>query len=164
MRTSVILLSISTLLFSCHGATQNPPVFPAGVKAKNVHHSGDVWLNYLSRADEYYDFNIVVAKFAPGARLNWHSHPAGQHLIITEGVGYYQERNTPVRIVRKGETIKCTPGAAHWHAAAPNLGVTYLAITGNKATEWLEPVSNKVYENVPLSNAQNGITKLSTAE
>lgn len=135
------------LIFSFTSCANIPSVFPKGVKAKNVHHTGDVWLSHLSHADEYYDFNVVVAEFSPGAKLNWHLHPAGQQLVVVDGVGYYQERNQPLQVVKKGDVVKCTPGAEHWHAAAPDSGVTYLAITGNKPTQWLEPVSDQVYYN-----------------
>ena len=143
--------TLAFLLFSClaqGAAAQIDSIFPDGAKAKNVHHTGDVWLNHLSEADNTFNYNIAVAKFAPGAKLDWHLHPAGQQLLILEGKGYYQERGKPVRIVNKGDVIKCTKGLEHWHAAAVNSGVTYLAITGNKRTQWSEPVSEEVYGNV----------------
>lgn len=63
-------------------------IFPKGEKAPNVHHTGEVWLNYLADADENFDFNVVLATLAPGSKLNWHIHPAGQQLYITRGIGY----------------------------------------------------------------------------
>jgi quercetin dioxygenase-like cupin family protein len=68
--------------------------------------------------------------YEAGAKLDWHSHPGGQVLLITEGAGYYQERGKPARVVRKGDVIKCAPGVEHWRAT-PNSGFAYLAVTPN---------------------------------
>ena len=141
-------------LFSFNTIAEDSSLFSKGVKAKNVHHIGDVWLSHLSHADDYYGYNIAVATFAPGARLDWHIHPKGQQLVITEGVGFYQEWNMPVKIVQKGDVIKCTPKVAHWHSASPDSSVTYLAITGNESTQWLEPVSDSVYNNVVFTKSK----------
>jgi Cupin domain len=83
--------------------------------------------------------------YEAGAKLDWHSHPGGQVLLITEGAGYYQERGKPARVVRKGDAIKCAPGVEHWHGATPNSGFAYLAVTPTQKGKaiWLEPVSDK---------------------
>ncbi len=127
---------------------QVAPIFPKGEKAPNVHHTGDVWLSHLSAADSNFNYNIAVATFAAGAKLDWHMHPAGQQLLIIEGKGYYQERGKALQIVNKGDNIKCLPGVEHWHAATPENGVTYLAITGNQRTRWLEPISDEMYKSL----------------
>ncbi len=59
----------------------------------------------------------------------WHIHPGGQQLLITDGVGYYQERNKPLETVRKGDAFKCPPGVEHWHGATPDTWFTYVAVT-----------------------------------
>lgn len=146
-----LISTLTLLLLGClsQGVTaQIDTIFSEGEKAKNVHHSGDVWLSHLSEADSVFNYSITVARFAPNAKLDWHFHPAGQQLLILDGKGYYQERGKPVQIVNKGDVIKCTQGLQHWHAAATHSGVTYLAITGNKKTEWFEPVSEEFYSNV----------------
>ncbi|MCP9235251.1 DUF4440 domain-containing protein [Lewinella sp. JB7] len=130
---------------------QTNSLFPRGTKAENVHHTGDIWLYVPSDTTGNFDYHLAVATSAPGAKLDWHLHPAGQQLIITEGVGYYQERNRPVRVVRKGDIIRCTPGVEHWHGASPDEGVTYLAITGNAPTEWKEPVPEVEYRAIDAS-------------
>ncbi len=127
---------------------QDALIFPKGEKAANVHHTGDVWLFHLSAADSTFNYNIAVATFAAGAKLDWHIHPAGQQLLIIEGTGYYQERGKPLQIVNKGDNIKCLPGVEHWHAATPENGVTYLAITGNQRTIWLEQISDEMYKSL----------------
>ena len=143
LRLLVILLC--TCAPSAHLLTAQDTLFPLGEKAENVHHKGDVWLSHPGETDEAFDYGLAVATFAPDARLDWHSHPAGQQLIITDGTGYYQERGKELMTVRKGEVVNCLPGVEHWHAATPDSGVTYLAITGNEPTQWLEPVADEVY-------------------
>lgn len=135
---------------------QDESILPKGEKAPNVHHTGDVWLNHVSDADSTFNYNVTLATFAPGAKLDWHMHPGGQQLIITEGTGYYQERGKPVQVVSKGDVVKCLPGVEHWHAATPDRSVAYLAITANQPTEWLEEVTEEVY------NSINAATKSST--
>jgi hypothetical protein len=61
-------------------------------------------------------------------------------------VGYYQERDRPVRVVRKGDIVRCTPGVEHWHGATPDEGVVYLAISGNAPTEWKETEPQEKYD------------------
>jgi mannose-6-phosphate isomerase-like protein (cupin superfamily) len=70
--------------------------FPKGKVATVDNHTGTVWLSELSKADDVFDFNVAHATFAPGAKLDWHIHPGGQILLITEGTGYYQEKDKPV--------------------------------------------------------------------
>ena len=83
----------------------------------------------------------------PGAKLDWHIHPAGQVLVITEGTGYYQERGKPKQIVHKGDVIKCSPGIEHWHGATPESNFAYFAVTPaqNGKTIWLKRVTDEEY-------------------
>ena len=167
------LLNLTVLLsalLSIPAVAQEATIFPQGEKAPNVHHTGDVWLSHVSDADSTFDYNIAHVVMAPGAKLDWHLHPEGQQLIITEGTGSYQERNKPVQILHKGDVVKCFPGVEHWHAATPETGVAYLAITGNQPTEWLEKVSEEEFNSINLpttgstnanSNAEQEIKDLS---
>jgi len=108
-----------------------------------------VWLTELNKADSVIDCNIATATFAPGAKLDWHIHPAGQILLITEGTGYYQEKGKLIQMVHKGDVIKCAPGVPHWHGAAPNNTFTYIAVSTNGAgnkTVWLQRVTDAEYK------------------
>lgn len=156
MRYAFITILFMAVL-SNQAFAQDAKIFPKGELAPNVHHTGDVWLNHLSGADETFDYNIALATFAAGAKLNWHMHPKGQQLIITQGTGYYQERGDEVQIVQKGDIIKCPPGIEHWHAATPETGVAYLAITGNEPTEWYEAVTEEGFNSIerPVSEKEN---------
>jgi quercetin dioxygenase-like cupin family protein len=86
--------------------------------------------------------------FEPGARSAWHTHPAGQVLIVTAGVGRVQQWGGPVQEIRPGDVIWTPPGVKHWHGAAPTTAVTHIAIqdaVGGKNVEWLEKVSDEQY-------------------
>ncbi|MCM4158559.1 DUF4440 domain-containing protein [Antarcticibacterium flavum] len=120
-------------------------IFPKGNKAPNVNHTGDVWLSHVFDADETFDFNISQAVSAEGSKLNWHLHPDGQLLLITHGVGYYQEKGKEVMVVRAGDVVKCLPNVEHWHGATPNNTVTYLAISGNSPTKWTDTLTAETY-------------------
>ncbi len=139
---STFLLSA---VLSFQTVAQQGFIFPKGEKAANVHHIGDVWLSLVSGADSIFQYGIAEATFAPGARLNWHIHPGGQQLLITDGVGYYQERGKPMETVHKGDVIKCQPGVEHWHASTPDSWFTYIALTAPQPTKWLEQVPDEVY-------------------
>ncbi len=86
--------------------------------------------------------------FEPGARSAWHTHPKGQYLVVTAGVGLTQEWGKPVQVIRPGEVVWCPPGVKHWHGAAPNTAMTHLAVTGvlnGNNVNWLERVSDAQY-------------------
>ncbi|HEY9185786.1 MAG TPA: DUF4440 domain-containing protein [Salegentibacter sp.] len=138
------LIGVIGLLSSYSLMAQNE-IFPKGEKAPNVYHTGDVWLNHLADADENFDFNVVQATMAAGSKLNWHLHPKGQQLYITDGVGYYQEKGKEVQVVKQGDVIKCEPDVEHWHAATPNTPVTYIAISGNAPTKWTDTITAETY-------------------
>ena len=126
---------------------QGITIFPKGEKSPNVHHVGEVWLNELSTADTTFNYSIAMATFKSDARLNWHKHPGGQTLLITDGEGYYQERNRPKQIIKKGDVIKCLPNIEHWHGASPQSGVAYIAVSPSQKgkTIWLEPLTSEQY-------------------
>lgn len=148
-RTSQVFALALGLLFVSHAQAQTvSPIFPKGELSTAKNHTGHIWLNELSVGDKTFDPTIAVATYDPGARLDWHVHPGGQVLLITEGTGYYQERGKPIQIVHKGDVIKCPPGVEHWHAAAPKSTFTYIAVTPTQKgkTIWLEPVSEKDYD------------------
>ena len=141
----VMILLIAAL--STQALAQDTLIFPKGEKSTTDHQVGTVWLNELSPADSTFNYNIAMATFAPGARLHWHTHPAGQILLFTDGTGYYQEKGKPRQTVRKGEIIKCQPGVEHWHGATPTSGVTYMATTPTQKgrTIWFKRVTDEEY-------------------
>jgi 4-carboxymuconolactone decarboxylase len=123
-------------------------LFTKGVKAPAVNFTGTVWVNMLVQAQGGLDCSVGVVTFEPGARTNWHSHPGGQVLLVTEGKGYYQEKGQPKRVIQKGDIVKCLPGVTHWHGALPGSKLTHIAIApdaekGN--TVWLQQVTDEEY-------------------
>ncbi len=127
------------------------PVFPKGEKITNTNFTGVAWLNRLVPDDTIFNCPVGNVTFEPGARTNWHKHPGGQILLVTEGQGYYQERGKPVQLIKKGDVIKIGPGVEHWHGATPESSLTHIAIspdTNKGSVIWLEKVSDKEYGNL----------------
>jgi acetyl esterase/lipase/quercetin dioxygenase-like cupin family protein len=87
-------------------------IFPTGELSTTKNHTGNIWLKELNVGDSTFDSSVAVATYDAGAKLDWHIHPGGQVLLITEGTGYYQERGKPIQIVHKGDVIKCLPGVS----------------------------------------------------
>jgi quercetin dioxygenase-like cupin family protein len=90
----------------------------------------------------------VAVTFEPAARSAWHTHPAGQVLIVTAGVGRVQQWGAAVKEIRPGDVIWTPPGVKHWHGAAPATAMTHIAIqeeAGGKNVEWMEKVSDEQY-------------------
>jgi quercetin dioxygenase-like cupin family protein len=86
--------------------------------------------------------------FAPGARNNWHTHPAGQVLIVTSGVGWVQQWNGEKREIKAGDVVWTPPGVKHWHGATATTSMRHIAIqetVDKKNVEWLERVTDEQY-------------------
>jgi 4-carboxymuconolactone decarboxylase len=86
--------------------------------------------------------------FSAGARSAWHTHPAGQQLIVTAGRGLTQQWDGPVEEIRTGDVVWCPPGVKHWHGAAPDAPMTHVAVTAavdGRNVEWMEKVTDAQY-------------------
>jgi len=93
---------------------------------------------------------VVIASvtFEPGARTAWHTHPLGQTLVVTAGLGWAQTEGGAVQEIRPGDVVWFAPGERHWHGASPTTGVTHLAIQerlDGKTVDWAEHVSDEQY-------------------
>jgi quercetin dioxygenase-like cupin family protein len=91
--------------------------------------------------------------FSPGARTAWHTHPNGQTIFVTEGIGLAQRRDGPIEVIRPGDRVFFEPGEAHWHGAAPTRFMTHIAMLdvddkGTNAT-WGDHVSDAEYATAP---------------
>lgn len=87
--------------------------------------------------------------FEPDARTAWHTHPLGQTLIVTSGIGRVQSWGDPVQTVKAGDSVWIPPNVKHWHGAAPETAMTHVAIAEKKdgtVVEWLEKVSDEQYQ------------------
>jgi quercetin dioxygenase-like cupin family protein len=86
--------------------------------------------------------------FEPGARTTWHTHPLGQTLIVTSGLGRVQRLGGPVEEIRPGDVIWFAPGEKHWHGASPNTAMTHIAlqeVENGKVVDWMEHVNDEQY-------------------
>jgi quercetin dioxygenase-like cupin family protein len=87
--------------------------------------------------------------FEPGARTAWHTHPLGQTLVVTAGLGRVQRAGGPVEEIRQGDVVWFAPGEKHWHGAAPATAMTHVAIqevADGKVVDWLEHVTDADYD------------------
>ena len=118
-------------------------------KGSAEYFTGNVRIDPLFQANAPARAVGVSVTFEPGARTAWHTHPLGQTLIVTAGVGLVQEWGGPVREIRPGDTVWIAPGVKHWHGAAPTTAMTHIAIAealDGKAVDWLEQVSDEQYK------------------
>lgn len=123
-------------------------IFPKGEKGPAEFFTGNAYNYGLVPMDSTYTTLVGNVYFEPGARSNWHTHPSGQILIITDGVGYHQIEGQPIEIIKKGDVIKCPPNAKHWHGASADTGLQQLYIvpnTENGVVDWMEAVTDEQY-------------------
>ena len=86
--------------------------------------------------------------FEPGARTAWHTHPLGQTLVVTAGLGWVQREGGPIEEIRAGDVVWFPPGLKHWHGASPTTAMTHIAIQESlegKNVEWMEKVPDEQY-------------------
>ena len=125
-------------------------IFPKGELGPAENFTGNAWNTPLLADDSTYNTVIGNVYFEPGARSNWHRHPSGQILIITDGVGYHQIKGQPRQTIKKGDVVKCPPNVEHWHGASPDTGMQQLYIlpkTENGIVTWLQKVMDEEYNN-----------------
>src|SRR6478609_5547317 len=106
--------------------------------------TGDVYIDAIAAPAGTSTFSALV-HFTPGARTHWHTHPFGQTIFVTEGVGRCQREGGPIEEIRPGDRVYFEPGENHWHGAAPTRFMAHIAIqeadeSGSPVT-WGEPVS-----------------------
>lgn len=144
-----ILLSFNTKAQKTTDSTASGhSIFPKGEKAPAANFTGNVWLNVFVSDDTAFNYHMANVTFEPGARTHWHQHPGGQILLVTEGMGYYQEKGKPKKVLRRGDVIKCHPGIEHWHGASPASRFAHVGITNNNPkgrAVWLQPVTEQEY-------------------
>ncbi|CAK7255785.1 cupin domain-containing protein [Shinella sp. YE25] len=90
----------------------------------------------------------ATVTFEPGARTAWHTHPLGQTLIVTAGVGLVQQEGGSIQEVRPGDIVWIPPGVKHWHGASATVGMSHIAFSealDGKSVDWMEKVSDDQY-------------------
>ncbi|MCG6267110.1 cupin domain-containing protein [Vibrio furnissii] len=92
--------------------------------------TGKVRVDMLFPENETAHYSAAYVTFQPGARTAWHSHPAGQHMFVTQGEALTGTRDGKVIHFHQGESVWCPPNVEHWHGATPNAVMTHLVVTG----------------------------------
>ncbi len=156
MKQLFLLSALAVLLAGCAQKSEKTmkqsfeQIFPQGEKLPeqfSAYFIGQAWLAPLTH-DATLGCPIANVTFEPGCRNNWHSHSAGQILVVTAGRGYYQEKEKPARELRPADIVEIPADAIHWHGAAPDSWFAHLAITvdsDNNRNTWLEPVDDEQY-------------------
>ena len=110
--------------------------------------TGSVRVDPLIEAPEPARVRAALVTFEPGARTAWHTHPLGQTLIVTAGMGWVQHAGGPVEEVRPGDVVWFAPGEKHWHGASPTTGMSHIAMQEAEAgatVAWGEKVTDTEY-------------------
>ena len=97
---------------------------------------------------DMHDVSAGHVTFLPGARSAWHTHPAGQKLVVTSGTGWTQERGQEKILIQAGDVVWCPPGVEHWHGATDTTAMSHYAIQANvdgSAVTWGDHVSDEDY-------------------
>ncbi|OLL75068.1 transcriptional regulator [Pseudonocardia sp. Ae168_Ps1] len=124
--------------------------------------TGDVYIDPVAEPAGTSTFAAALVHFTPGARTAWHTHPHGQTIYVTEGVGLCQREGGPVEVVRAGDRVFFEPGENHWHGAAPNRFMVHVAMQQNDETgtpvTWGRQVTDDEYaaERNSAGGVENG--------
>ncbi len=156
----IIPFIITTFALSCSNNVSNdfpaPPLETSLIKngtgqkfkGSEEYFTGNVEVEAIIPPNSSSHFSIAYVTFQPRARSAWHTHPAGQHLIVLEGIGLTQEEGKPIQEFRAGDVLYCPPNVKHWHGASPNSYMKHAAITGvsnGSGVTWMEKVTDEEY-------------------
>jgi quercetin dioxygenase-like cupin family protein len=119
--------------------------------------TGAVYVDAVAAPSDGSRIGASLVHFTPGARTAWHTHPLGQTIWVTDGVGLCQREGGPIEVIRAGDSVFFEPGENHWHGAAQNRFMAHLAIqeaddSGNPVS-WGRHVSDDEYTQAPAPNA-----------
>jgi quercetin dioxygenase-like cupin family protein len=115
--------------------------------------TGEVYIDPVAAPSDVSRVSVSNVHFTPGARTAWHTHPNGQTIWVTEGIGFAQRRGGPIKVIRPGDRVFFEPGEHHWHGAAPNRFMVHLAIVqvddDGKPATWGDHVTDEEYGAAP---------------
>lgn len=120
----------------------------ASAKGPEAWFTGAVRIDPLFSKKESTKGAGALVTFEPGARTAWHTHPAGQTLVVISGLGWIQREGGPIEEIRPGDVIWFEPNEKHWHGASPNKAMSHIAIqeeVGGEVVTWMEKVSDEQY-------------------
>jgi quercetin dioxygenase-like cupin family protein len=118
--------------------------------------TGSVYIDAVAAPSAGSRLSASSVHFTPGARTAWHTHPNGQTIWVTEGLGFAQRRGGTIEVIRPGDRVFFEPGEVHWHGATPNRFMTHIAMLqvdeeGNPAV-WGDHVSDEEYGMAPIDD------------
>jgi quercetin dioxygenase-like cupin family protein len=115
--------------------------------------TGDVYIDAVAAAPAPARVQGNLVHFTPGARTHWHTHPLGQTIYVTEGVGFAQRRGGDIEVIRPGDRVFFEPDEDHWHGAAPKRFMVHLALNEvddqHPAAHWGDAVTDDEYAAAP---------------
>jgi quercetin dioxygenase-like cupin family protein len=124
------------------------------LRAASQYFTGTVWQDPILEAPAPANLRALRVSFEPGARTAWHTHPLGQTIYITDGLGLVQREGGPVQVVRPGDVVFFEPNERHWHGASPTVGMVHIAMQeakDGKHVDWAEHVTDEQYLSPPLA-------------
>jgi 4-carboxymuconolactone decarboxylase len=162
MKILTILMTVAlTTMTSAQEITVTRANAEPAQPAPAEYFTGKVQVERLFGAAEPSRATGGLVTFDAGARTAWHTHPLGQILIVTAGVGRVQQWGGPIQEIRKGDTVRIPPNVKHWHGASPGSSMSHIAISeqlDGKVVEWLEKVSDADF-NAPVQGQAAAATK-----
>jgi quercetin dioxygenase-like cupin family protein len=117
--------------------------------------TGDVYIDTITNPIEPSRLGAAAVHFTPGARTAWHTHPFGQTIYVTEGVGLCQREGGPIEVIKPGDRVFFEAGENHWHGATPGRFMTHIAMQeaddSGSPVVWGEHVTDEEYNATPVS-------------
>ncbi|HEX4214162.1 MAG TPA: cupin domain-containing protein [Candidatus Dormibacteraeota bacterium] len=115
--------------------------------------TGTVYIDAAAAPSDGSQLTASIVHFMPGARTAWHTHPHGQTIYVTEGIGLTQRRGGPIEVIRPGDRVFFEPGEDHWHGASPNRLMSHVAMLPvgeeGRSADWGPHVTDEEYAAAP---------------
>lgn len=153
MKTLAAAILLGTLLAGAPALAQGVEVMRNGTRPSAsgpaASFTGAVIVNPLFQATEHTRAAGANVSFAPGARTAWHTHPAGQTLVVTAGTGWVQQWGGERQEIRPGDVVWIPPGVKHWHGATATNSMAHTAIQEHvegEVVDWMEQVTDQQYK------------------
>ncbi len=146
MKKHTTLIVAAALASPLSAFAQDKAVFPQGDKVTSDRFVGDVYMNLLLPEDDIYTTKSGSVHFVEGGRTNWHYHPSGQILFVSEGTGYHQIEGQEKETIERGDVVKIPANVKHWHGGRESTSMTHLFVIPNTekgGSVWFEPVSEE---------------------
>ena len=155
LATVAVVASVLAPMVAPVGARANPEELRIARAGSQPSNRGPAeWFTGFVRVDPLFPATApsrmsgALVTFEPGARSAWHTHPVGQVLVVTSGLGWVRREGGPVEEIRPGDVVWIPPGVKHWHGAAAATGMAHIAVleaSDGKNTDWTEKVSDEQY-------------------